>query len=224
LRSVSDVAAVMITSEAPVSAARIIASSPELPAQPNRKADSLEAKIEPRHFSARREFHPPARGCADLPRVMRDVRRPRVPCQRERRNPHAHSRAERLALEAPVPSSAHARAAHRLIASDRVEGTLVYRLNGLQLGVVERLMINKVSGQVAYAVMKATLPGMGEKRFPVTWEALHYNRHRGAYLADITEKDIRLGPGVDSGFDWGERNDVTQIRPFQPPTFWGSSY
>jgi hypothetical protein len=129
-------------------------------------------------------------------------------------------------LESLVPSLSHIRAAHRLIASDRIEGTLVCRLDGLQLGVVERLMVNKVSGQVAYAVMKATLPGMGEKRFPIAWEALHYDRRRGAYMADLTEDDVRLGPTAGSGFDWGERGDVAHIRlrPYRPPSFWGSSY
>jgi len=114
---------------------------------------------------------------------------------------------------------------HRLIASDRIEGTMVCRHDGTQLGVVERLMINKVSGQVAYAVIKATgLPSVGEKRFPLAWEMLHYDRRRGAYLVDLAEEDIRLGPSADSGFDWGERNDVAHIRPYRPPSFWGSSF
>lgn len=118
----------------------------------------------------------------------------------------------------------HARAAHRLVASDRIEGTLVCRHDGTQIGVVERLMINKLSGQVAYAVVKATEPDIGEKRFPLAWEVLHYDRRRGAYLVDLTEDDIRLGPSADSGFDWGERNDVAHIRPYRPPSFWGSSF
>jgi hypothetical protein len=113
---------------------------------------------------------------------------------------------------------------HRLIASDRIEGTLVCRHDGTQLGVVERLMINKVSGQVAYAVVKATgLPSIGDKRFPLAWEVLHYDRRGGAYLVDLTEEDIRRGPTAEGGFDWGER-DVAHIRPYRPPSFWGSSY
>ena len=39
---------------------------------------------------------------------------------------------------------------HQLIASDRVEGTAVRRPNGDMIGHIERLMIDKVSGQVAY--------------------------------------------------------------------------
>ena len=40
-----------------------------------------------------------------------------------------------------------------LIGSDKVEGTPVYRSNGDRVGQVERVMIDKLSGKVAYAVM-----------------------------------------------------------------------
>ena len=41
--------------------------------------------------------------------------------------------------------------AHNLIASDRVEGTSVCRLTGEKIGEIQRLMIDKVSGKIAYA-------------------------------------------------------------------------
>jgi hypothetical protein len=127
-------------------------------------------------------------------------------------------------LEDPMGSQMPGRASHRLIASDRIEGTLVCRPDGAQVGTIERLMINKVSGQVAYAVIKVTgIPGLNDRRFPLAWESLHYDRRRGGYIADVTEQDVRLAPGADSGFDWGERTDVAHIRPYRPPTFWGSS-
>ncbi len=42
---------------------------------------------------------------------------------------------------------------HPLIASDRVEGTAVRRPNGDMIGHIERLMIDKVTGKVSYAVL-----------------------------------------------------------------------
>jgi hypothetical protein len=125
-----------------------------------------------------------------------------------------------------MPSaSSRPRVMHPLIASDRIEGTLVCRLDGTQLGTIERLMVNKISGQVAYAVVKcAEHSGLRKMRFPIRWDGLHYDRRRGAYLVDITDDEIRRMPAGDGGFDWGDRNDVAHIRPFRPPTFWGSSY
>jgi PRC-barrel domain protein len=40
-----------------------------------------------------------------------------------------------------------------LIESDRVEGTTVYDPQGNNIGSIKRLMIEKISGRVAYAVM-----------------------------------------------------------------------
>jgi len=45
------------------------------------------------------------------------------------------------------------RETHSLIASDKVESTPVYRSNGEQVGTIQRVMIDKLSGKVAYAVM-----------------------------------------------------------------------
>jgi PRC-barrel domain len=40
-----------------------------------------------------------------------------------------------------------------LIESDRVEGTTVYDPQGNNIGTIKRLMIEKLSGRVAYAIM-----------------------------------------------------------------------
>ena len=42
--------------------------------------------------------------------------------------------------------------AHPLIESDHIEGTAVYDASGKRIGTVKRLVIEKVSGHVAYAV------------------------------------------------------------------------
>ena len=50
----------------------------------------------------------------------------------------------------------------RLIASNKVEGTQVYNRAGEHLGEVYNLMVDKFSGQVAYAVM--SFGGFGDRR------------------------------------------------------------
>jgi hypothetical protein len=124
-----------------------------------------------------------------------------------------------------MPAPSKARMSHPLIASDRIEGTLVCRPDGTQLGAVERLMVNKVSGQVAYAVIKCVdHPFVGKMRFPIRWDAMSYDRRRGAYLVDLTAEEIRRAPAVDGGFDWGDRTEVVHIRPYRAPSFWRASY
>jgi PRC-barrel domain len=66
-----------------------------------------------------------------------------------------------------------------LIGSDKVEGTPVYRSDG---GQIERVMIDKLSGKVAYAVMSfGGFLGIGEDHYPLPWSVLTYNPTLGGY-------------------------------------------
>ena len=58
-----------------------------------------------------------------------------------------------------------------LIGSDKVEGTAVYGADQQKIGSVQRVMIDKVSGKVAYAVVSfGGFLGMGEEYFPMPWK------------------------------------------------------
>ena len=60
-----------------------------------------------------------------------------------------------------------------LIASDKVEGTAVYGTDQKKIGKLERAMIDKISGKVAYAVLSfGGFMGMGEDYYPVPWATL----------------------------------------------------
>ena len=62
---------------------------------------------------------------------------------------------------------------HTLVASDRVEGTPVRRPNGQKIGSIQRLMIDKLTGNVAYAVLSfGGFLGMGKKHLPIPWARL----------------------------------------------------
>jgi len=82
-----------------------------------------------------------------------------------------------------------------LIESDRVEGTSVYDPQGNNLGSIKRLMIDKISGEVAYAVMTfGGFLGMGAEEYPVPWRKLNYDPRLGGYRTDITEQELRGSP------------------------------
>ena len=84
---------------------------------------------------------------------------------------------------------------HALIASDRVEGTVVRRPNGDKVGAIERLMIDKLSGKVAYAVLSfGGFLRLGEKHLPIPWERLRYDPVTGAYAIDITVDELAKAP------------------------------
>jgi hypothetical protein len=118
-----------------------------------------------------------------------------------------------------------ARKSHRLIASDRVEGTPVRRPGGGKIGTVQRLMIDKVSGNVAYAVLCfGGFLGMGRKHLPIPWSRLSYDLVQEAYLVDISDEELARAPDyeADETFDWGDRSQEIVIRNYQrSPHYWG---
>ena len=58
----------------------------------------------------------------------------------------------------------------RLIASSKVEGTPVFNRTGEHLGSVYNFMVDKISGQVAYAVMSfGGFLGIGGSYHPLPW-------------------------------------------------------
>ena len=77
----------------------------------------------------------------------------------------------------------------QLIGSDKVEGTPVYRSNGDHIGQIERIMIDKISGKVAYAVMSfGGFVGIGEDYYPLPWSLLTYNTRLEGYEVNVSEQ------------------------------------
>jgi sporulation protein YlmC with PRC-barrel domain len=79
-----------------------------------------------------------------------------------------------------------------LIASSKVEGTPVYGRDDQRLGTVKALMIDKVEGQVRYAVLSHATGflGLDEEVVPVRWEELRYDERRQGYRVDFTAEDV----------------------------------
>jgi hypothetical protein len=114
---------------------------------------------------------------------------------------------------------------HALIASDRVEGTAVRRPNGDMIGHIERLMIDKVTGKVSYAVLSfGGFLGMGSNLLPLPWARLSYNTRFEAYELDIDDDELKKAPSfrADKDFDWGDRTQEAALhRYYGIPPYWG---
>jgi len=90
-----------------------------------------------------------------------------------------------------------------LIASDKVEGTPVYRSNGDKVGTIQRVMIDKRSGKVAYAVMTfGGFLGIGDDHYPMPWAVLTYSERLGGYEVNITDAQLKGAPKFRSADDW----------------------
>lgn len=83
----------------------------------------------------------------------------------------------------------------QVISSDRVEGTKVYNTAGEKLGSIEELMIDKLSGNVRYAVLEfGGFLGMGTDRYPLPWSLLKYDTTKDGYVVPLEKSVLERAP------------------------------
>jgi hypothetical protein len=95
----------------------------------------------------------------------------------------------------------------RLISSSKVEGTAVYNRRGERLGTVASFMVDKRSGQVAYAVMSfGGFLGLGKRCHPLPWRVLTYDTGQGGYVVDLDKERLTGAPSFQAGEspDWDD--------------------
>ncbi|MFZ3233892.1 MAG: PRC-barrel domain-containing protein [Stellaceae bacterium] len=108
----------------------------------------------------------------------------------------------------------------RLISSEKVEGTAVFDSTGAHLGRVRHLMIDKHTGQVAFAVATfGGFLGIGENLFPLPWKLLRYDTRRAGYVVDVDRAKLAGAPSYASAVspDWSDRAYEAQITKYWLP-------
>ncbi|WP_336492691.1 PRC-barrel domain-containing protein [Methylobacterium nigriterrae] len=89
---------------------------------------------------------------------------------------------------------------HPLIESDHIEGTAVFAANGKRIGTIKRLVIEKISGHVAYAVTSfGGFLGVGSEVHTIPWEQLHYDTKLHGYHTTVTAEQLRQAPEFSRG-------------------------
>jgi len=85
--------------------------------------------------------------------------------------------------------------ASSVISSDKVNGTAVYNPNGEKLGSIDHLMIDKLSGQVRYAVMEfGGFLGIGTDRYPIPWDSMKYDTGMEGYVVSLSKEQLEGAP------------------------------
>jgi len=111
-----------------------------------------------------------------------------------------------------------------LIASDKVEGTAVYGTDQNKIGELERVMIDKLSGKVAYAVVSfGGFLGIGEDYYPMPWSTLKYDTNLGGYRVGVTRDQLDKAPkySESTGWNWNRDNDRRVYDYYKAEPYWG---
>lgn len=115
--------------------------------------------------------------------------------------------------------------ARPLIESDRVEGTEVYGTDDSHLGSIKRLMIDKTSGRVGYAVIEfGGFLGMGTDTYTVPWAKLAYDTTLGGYRTDLSPDQVKSAPDFyrKGNYAWSDRNREQDLHSYYGVSpYWG---
>jgi hypothetical protein len=108
-----------------------------------------------------------------------------------------------------------------LISSADVHGTEVYGAGDESIGEIDHLLIEKVSGRVAYAVMSfGGFLGLAHSHYPIPWSVLKYDTSLGGYRTGITEAQLRNAPEF-SDDSWMDRGWETQTHEhYKAQPYW----
>ena len=110
-----------------------------------------------------------------------------------------------------------------LIGSDKVEGTAVYGADEKKIGKIERVMLDKASGKVAYAVLSfGGFLGMGEDYYPTPWSLLKYDTNLGGYRANFTKDQLEKAPkySQSTSWNWNRDNDRRVYDYYKTQPYW----
>ena len=119
-------------------------------------------------------------------------------------------------------------ASNTLIEASKVQGTAVYNPHGERLGNIDDVMIDKRSGQAAYAIMSfGGLLGLGADYYPIPWAKLKYDSQVGGYVVDIEPRVLQGAPAFAAGAQprWGDQTYEDGLhRYYGAPPYWGEAW
>jgi len=104
-----------------------------------------------------------------------------------------------------------------LIGSDKVDGTAVYGADRQKIGSIERVMIDKISGRVSYAVLSfGGFLGIGDDHYPLPWQSLKYDTNLGGYITGITQQQLEGAPkyGNDNAWNWADTSRTRAVNDY----------
>lgn len=87
---------------------------------------------------------------------------------------------------------------HLIVNCEDIVGVSVQNTQGESLGKVEALMLDKLSGKVAYVVLSfGGFLGMGDKLFALPWHVFNYDAKLDKFVIAVDKEVLKKSPGFD---------------------------
>ena len=97
----------------------------------------------------------------------------------------------------------------RVLAASSLAKDRVFNRMDEGLGSVKELMIDVLSGRVAYVVLSVGgFLGIGDRLFAIPWEAVNVDEDRQCLIVDIDKQRLENAPGFDKD-NWPDMADAS---------------
>lgn len=108
-----------------------------------------------------------------------------------------------------------------LLSSEHLEGAAVYDANGKQIGKIDRLLIDKTSGQVRYAILDfGGFMGLRHRAHALPWASLAYDRQHDRYTADVSEEALDAAPEFTASGLMSREWESLVHQHYKTPPYW----
>jgi hypothetical protein len=85
-----------------------------------------------------------------------------------------------------------------IVKSSDVVGVSVINPAKENLGKIEEIVLDKLSGQVRYVVLSfGGFLGMGDKYFPFPWKSFAYNDAENSFVLNVSKEKLKIENGFD---------------------------
>lgn len=89
-------------------------------------------------------------------------------------------------------------AENRFLQTTDIPGTSVYDGRHAEIGAVDDLVVDTMTGKVRYAVLSfGGFLGLGKTQYDVPWTALKWDSELEGYVTGITEDQLQSSPDMD---------------------------
>ncbi len=94
-----------------------------------------------------------------------------------------------------------------IVKSSEVIGVSVINTEKENLGKIEEIVLNKITGQVHYVVLSfGGLLGMGDKYFAFPWKSISYSPEDKSFILNVSKDKLEDAEGFDKDH-WPDMSD-----------------
>lgn len=85
-----------------------------------------------------------------------------------------------------------------MLETSKVPGTSVYSTAHEEIGAVDDLIVDTMTGKVRYALLSfGGFLGLGKSQYVIPWTALKWDSELNGYVTGVTEDQLKLSPDLD---------------------------